>query len=261
MLTIRVLVEDSILSKQMCVGDHKVAVRLCRQRAPFLPVVSSLRPPASVILDVCTETLSHNLRRRLDVDLYNLALGIMLRVVTALGRSKIRLQHHWAYIWGALLSLIRFLTQYASDLSLLPQIKELICTPLTNLIALCLSTGDLFLPDASTYDDLLYKLIETSALTRFRDAFHLTTPPAEHAIHTLIAVSSHYHALIEERHGKRTHQSPTAVQAIIKQGYETLNIEARDEFGRWEPWREGAAKAELKKMIRTVVEDARLIVD
>ncbi|KAL9113287.1 MAG: hypothetical protein Q9227_002622 [Pyrenula ochraceoflavens] len=259
LLTIQVLFEDPSLAKQLCADDYRLAVRLCRQRAPFLPVVSSLRTPASAILDICTDALSHNLRRRLDVDLYGLALSIMLRVIVALSRSKTRLLHHWAFIWGSLLSLIRFLTQYSTDLSILPNIREMVCSPLTNLVALCLSTGDSFLPNTGTYDDLLYKLVETSVLTRFRDAFNLSK--SEHSVNTLISISSHYHSLIQESHGGRTHQSPAAIQTIIKHGYETLNIEERDEFARWEPWRENAWKTELKRMIRTVVEDARQVLE
>lgn len=260
LLTIRALVEDSLLGKQLCSNDHKLAVRLCRQRPPFLPVVSSLRTPTSVILDICTDTLSHNLRRRLDTELYGLVLGIIIRLIANLSRTKIRLQHHWPYLWGSLLSLIRFLTQYATDVSRLPNIKETICTPLCNLVALCLAAGDSFLPGTDAYDDLFYKLIETNtSLDKFRDAFGLNA--ADHSINTLISVSSHYHALLEERHGRKLHQSPAEVQNVIKQGYETLNIESRDDFSRWEKWREGSWKLELKRIIRTVVEDAKKVIE
>lgn len=260
LLTIRALAEDHLLSKQLSSNDSRLAARLCRQRPPFLPVVTSPRTPTSVILDICTDTLSHNLRRRLDTELYSLVLGIILRLIVSLSRTKTRLQHHWPYLWGSLLSLIRFLTQYAANLSHLPNVKEGVCTPLSNLVALCLSAGDSFLPGTDAYDDLFYKLIETNtSLDKFREAFDLNA--ADHSIRTLISISSHYHALLEERNGKRLHHSSAEVQSVIKQGYETLNIESRDDFGRWDIWRESSWKSELKRIIRTVVEDAKRVVE
>lgn len=283
MLTIQTLVEDPILVKRLFCDELKTSVRLCRQRPPHPPLITADRIPASVILDICADTISHNLRRRLDIPLHTLALGIILRTTTSLSNNKVRLAHHWSYVWGTLLSFLRFLTQYATDLTQLPNIRHEICTPLTDLIAFCLSTGDTFLPDPSSYDDLFYKLIETGSplLTKFRDAYYslpqtsTSTSPApsttssqprsDSSINILISVSTHYHDLLQAQHGgsRKTHQSPAAVQKVIKQGYETLNIEAGEDLGRWERWREGSGswKGELKRIVRTVVVDARRVVE
>jgi hypothetical protein len=271
-LTIQTLVEDPILVKRLASDELSIAVRLCRQKPPHPPLVTADRIPAAVILDICTDTVSHNLRRRLDIPLYSLALGIILRVTTYLSRNKVRLAHHWSYVWGTLLSFLRFLTQYATDLTHLPNIRHEICSPLADLIAFCLSTGDSFLPDPSSYDDLFYKLIETGSplLIKFRDAYYPPTPnistptsttPPDSSIKILISVSTHYHDLLQAQHGRKVHQSPTAVQKVIKQGYETLSIEAREDLGRWEKWREGSWKGELKRIVRTVVEDAKRVVE
>jgi len=263
LLTIRMVVEDPLLAKRLCSGDSKVVVRLCRQRPPHLPLVTSGRVPATAILDICTDILSHNLRKRLDVHLYGLALGIILRLVTYLEQSKTRLQHHWAYIWGSILSLMRFLTQYASDLKHLRGIRDDLCTTLANLAAFCLSKGDAFLPDPASYDDLFYKLIEAAdVLSKFKQAYY--DPNASEdllnkGVDALIRVSSYYHDLLKAHHGRKTHQSASAIQKVIKEGYETLDFEPDDGFGRWDRWRESSWKAELKKMIRTAVEDARLL--
>lgn len=263
LLSIRIMLEDPVLAKRICSGDSKLAIRLCRQRAPHLPLITSARVPATAVLDICTDTLSHNLRRRLDVHLYGLALGIMLRIVTYLEQNKLRLHHHWAYIWGSLLSLMRFLTQYADDLKHLRGIREDLCSTLAALTAFCLSTGDAFLPDPASYDDLFYKLIEANdLLPRFKQAYSDPSPRFEtmkRSMDALISVSSHYHELLKAQHGRKTHQSPAAVQKVIKEGYETLNLETDEGFGHWERWRESNGKAELKKMIRVVVEDARVL--
>lgn len=64
------MVEDQVLCKRMCDGENKLAVRLCRQRLPYLPMASGDRTPAAVILDIMIDALNHNLRRRLDFHLY-----------------------------------------------------------------------------------------------------------------------------------------------------------------------------------------------
>lgn len=263
LLSLRIIIEDPLLAKRICSSENKMAIRLCRQRPPYLPLITAARVPALAILDICTDTLIHNLRKRLDVQLYSLALGIILRVVTYLERSKIRLQHHWSYIWGSLLSLMKFLTQYAPDLKYLRGIRESLCAVLTNLAAFCLSKGDGFLPDPASYDDLFYKLIEANdTLDKFKQAYCDMGSPSDalnQSVKALISVSSHYHELLKAQHGKKTHQSPTAIQKVIKEGYDTLNLEADADFGHWEKWRENDWKPELKKMIRVSVEDARLL--
>ena len=263
LLSLRVMFEDSVLVKRLCSGELKGPVRLCRHRPPHLPLISAERIPASVMLDICTDTISHNLRRRLDVHLFSLALGLILRVVSHLGRNKVRLVHHWSYVWGTLLSLIKFLTQYSADLSHMSQLKEEVCLTLADTIAYCLSAGDSFLPDPGSYDDLFYKLIETGpTLAGFRDAYFApgTTGQAR-SINVLISVSSHYRDLLQAQHGKKVHQSPATVQDVIRQGYETLDIDSYDELWQWEKWREITWKAELKRITRTAVEDARKVAE
>jgi hypothetical protein len=263
LLCIRNMVEDGIMVKKMCSADSRMVFRLCRQRAPHLPLVTSARIPAAAILDVCTDILSHNLRKRLDVHLYSLALGIVLRIITHLEQTKTRLQHHWAFIWGSLLSLMRFLTQYADDLKHLRDIRNDLCAPLAGLAAFCLCKGDGFLPDPANFDDFFYKLIEANdVLHKFKEAYSEQGSHSDRlskSVAALISVSSHYHELLKAQHGKKTHQSPTAIEKVIKEGYETLNLEANEGFGQWERWRESNWKSEMKKMIRVAVEDSKTL--
>lgn len=70
LFTLRILVEDPTLSKRICSEDGKRKVRICRQRQPFLPLVSGDRVLATVIFDMMIDTITHNLRRRLDVNIY-----------------------------------------------------------------------------------------------------------------------------------------------------------------------------------------------
>jgi hypothetical protein len=67
---LHILIEDQLLVKRLCNDENKLSVRLCRQRQPYLPLVRTDRVPAAVILDLMVDGINHNLRRRLDVELY-----------------------------------------------------------------------------------------------------------------------------------------------------------------------------------------------
>ncbi|KAL1998273.1 hypothetical protein VTN02DRAFT_6494 [Thermoascus thermophilus] len=74
LFTLRILVEDPVLCKRICSDENKRAVRLCRQRQPYLPLVHGERVLATVIFDIMIDAIAHNLRRRLDVGLYRSVL-------------------------------------------------------------------------------------------------------------------------------------------------------------------------------------------
>lgn len=72
----------------------------------------------------------------------------------------------------------------------------------------------------------------------------------------LIGVSKHYSDLIasEKKSGKNL--SPREVSRIIKEGYETLSIQAKEGLDHWDKYREADHKVILKKIVRVVVVDA-----
>ncbi|QQK45750.1 UPF0588 membrane protein [Penicillium digitatum] len=224
LFTLRILVEDPTICKQICSEKVKRKVRICRQKQPYLPVVSGDRVLATVIFDIVIDTITHNLRRRLDVNIYSLTIAITLRLLTYLSKNKIRLTYHWSELWRTLLSLMRFLTTYASDLTSNPKIHTL-TTSLADLIAFCVSGGDTFLPDPASYDDLFYKLVETGPIiSKFRHAYSLSrssnaaagvsaskAPDAisqnelsSAAIDTLQSVSTHFYTLLFHSEGAET---------------------------------------------------------
>lgn len=206
--------------------------------------------------------MNHNLRRRLDVDLYILSIGIIIRLISHLSRSRTRLNYHWSELFRSLLTLIRFLTSYTVDLKGLTNI-EILLDDLVSLIALSLSAGEAFLPSPAAYDDLFYKLVETGdILTKFRDNYDLAERPTS-SIDTLISVSTHYKQLLADgannRRGK--HLTSAQVSGVIKQGYETLSIQAKEGLDSWEKYREADQRTLLKKMARATVADVKLLIN
>lgn len=103
---LQIVIEDPALAKRICSEESKTPVRLCRQRQPYLPVVRTERVLAAYILDIMIDGINHNLRRRLDTeyymydlnsicrgtgaDLLSLCLGVILRIISFLARSRIR---------------------------------------------------------------------------------------------------------------------------------------------------------------------------
>ncbi|KAN0112760.1 DUF1741 domain containing protein [Hyaloscypha variabilis] len=261
LLILRLLIEDQILCKRICSDEGKVTVRLCRQRSPYLPIVRGDRVYASSMLDTMIDGINHNLRRRLDVELYILCVGTILRVISHLSRSRTRLNYHWPELFRSLLSLVRFLNTYAADLKSLSHIDVLL-DDLVNLIALSLSAGEAFLPNPTTYDDLFYKLVEMGeVLVKFRENYDLGKRPTN-SIDTLISVSEHYNQLLEDgasgRRGK--HLTSAQVAGVIKQGYETLSIQAKEGLDSWDKYREADKRVFLKKMARAAVADVKRLI-
>ncbi|KAJ5441104.1 hypothetical protein N7491_003510 [Penicillium cf. griseofulvum] len=208
LFTLRILVEDPTICKHICSEDAK------RKSAGD-------RILATVIFDIAIDTITHNLRRRLDVNIYSHTIAITLRLLTYLSKNKIRLTYHWSELWRTLLSLMRFLTTYASDLTSNPKIQTL-TTSLADLIAFCVSGGDTFLPDPASYDDLFYKLVETGPIIfKFRNAYALsrsntavagvsaskaTDTISQNELHsaaidTLQSVSTHFYTLLFHSEG------------------------------------------------------------
>jgi hypothetical protein len=258
---LQILIEDQALAKRMCSDESKIMVRLCRQRQPFLPLTKGERPAASTILDIMMDGINHNLRRRLDVQFYMLCLGVVLRIVSFLGRSRLKFSYHWSELWRSLLSFTRFLTTYASDIKSLPNYNKVI-DALVDLIAFSLSAGEAFLPDAQSYDDLFYKLVETGdILNTFRTTYNLQKSPE---MELLVGVSTHYNQLLTEKMSKggrgNKSLSPKEVQGIIKQGYDTLNVSAREGLDQFERWREADWRVGLKRCARVVVDDGKVLV-
>ncbi|KAK5073192.1 hypothetical protein LTR64_000399 [Lithohypha guttulata] len=284
LFTIRLLVEDSVLAKRLSSTDLKITVRLARQRPPHLPYLTTPRPPTCVVLDILTDTLSHNLRKRLNIPLYSTTLTILHAILTQLSSNRNRLTHHWSYIWLSLISLLRFMTTYSTDLiqsARLTDLQSNIILPLTSILTFSLLRGDNFLPDPPSYDDLFYKLLESSeTLEKFKSAYEIAKLPTSdklrRATDALISISGHYQNLLSSSK-KKVHLSPREIQKLIGEGHETLgdvvdnisttgSVKGRggvtagaEEFGHYEKWRESAWKVEIKKIIRTVVEDARML--
>ncbi|MCJ1315581.1 hypothetical protein MMC15_000901 [Xylographa vitiligo] len=258
--TLRILLEDVLLCKRLCQSTPLLSVRLCRQRPPFLPPTPHPRPPAAHILDLAADALTHNLRRRLDTDLYAGSLALVHRLFCCLAQNRTPLAYHWPVLWQALLSLLRFLTTYAADLAAQLSDPHVLLTPLLRVLGLALLSGSAFLPDAPAYDDLVYKLVENSAvLDKLQAAYALGE---DSPVQVLRHVAAYYHGLLQTERGKGRvgkDLSPREVGRVIRGGYEGLVLPSGEGMGleSWEGYREGEERGWVKRAGRVAVEDVR----
>lgn len=255
LLVFLILVEDPTTAKLL--SETSAPVRLCRQRPPLLPAISGERTYATAIIDLLTDGINHNLRKKLDTNFYLQSLIVLSRLLTYLAKTRTKLTYHWSELWRSLLSFVRFLTAYEEDVRRLSRATEVVHA-LMDVLIIALTGGENFLPDAAAYDDLFYKLVESGeVLVKLRDTYSIATESERSPINTLISVSQHYKEMIESQRSKKQHLSPREVNKIIKQGYETLSFDVKDEADQAAAkYREVQYKTELKRIARVVVADA-----
>ncbi|KAL9124644.1 MAG: hypothetical protein Q9217_006040 [Psora testacea] len=277
LLILRIVIEDLVLCKSLCDSEATISVRLCRQRQPFLPATPKPRPPVAHLLDILIDTINHNLRRNLDLQLYISTIGLMHRLLSYLTFTRTRLSYHWSLLWQALLSFLRFLTTYASNFTIEnPELPHLL-KPFLATLVLAVIMGESFLPDPAAYDDLFYKLVEAGDfLSRFKTTFAVQITqahemvgkqpistingPTTALIDVLIQVSAHYYDLVQaERDRGRlgNNPSPREVSKIIRQGYDTLSLPTIEGLDRWDRFREAEERGMLKRAARVAVEDTK----
>ena len=211
------------------------------------------------MLDMLVDGINHNLRKRLDVDLYIMFLEPLFRIFSYLSVSRLRLAYHWAELWKSLLAFLRFLNTYSVDLRRLYGTDAMV-DQLVNVLALALSTGEAFLPDEKSYDDLFYKIFESGEmLTKFRDAYDVPKRAAAANMDMLVSVWTHYKSMLEEKKGRANRHSAKDISRLIKEGYDTLSIQSREGMDQWTRYREADYRNLTKKVTRTAVQDMRTL--
>lgn len=81
LLVLRILLEDQASCKHLTSEENKRRIRLCRQRQPHLPIVRNSRILITAIMDTVVDGINHNLKKKLDVDLY-----MLVHTITPAGR-------------------------------------------------------------------------------------------------------------------------------------------------------------------------------
>ena len=155
---------------------------------------------------------------------------------------------------------MRFLDSYASSLRGTSGIETLVDS-VCSILAFALTEGESFLPDAKSYNDLLYKIFESwEALQKLSQAFEVSKRPSAGAIETFSQVASHYDKIVQEHTAKgNKHLSPREVDRLIKQSSDKLSFAVKSPFDRWIVYREVDYRNILKRITRVAVQDTKAL--
>ena len=123
-------------------------------------------------------------------ELYELALGVVLRVLCHQKRCRLRLTMcPWRDLWAALIALLKFL--HGSDTSLIRKFDVFaLATHAVNILNLFITFGDTFLPSPQSYDDLYYEIIRMYHVFDNLHAMGTTT------VNTTTSITKFYHKKI-----------------------------------------------------------------
>lgn len=178
------------------------AIRLCRQRQPLLSTPSPSRPPLCALLDCCTLWLRHNLHKRLEVHTYITCISTCYRAIWYLQKVRKRLDYRWPELWSALLGLLAFLCNRASNVAVASGMQRLI-QETVHLLDLVLCKAEVIVLAPDDIHTLVYELVRSSNVlqghTLLLQSFgqdgpksSLRSDAASKALRHLLSVASYY---------------------------------------------------------------------
>ncbi|CAG8599254.1 9681_t:CDS:10 [Acaulospora morrowiae] len=277
LLILTILLEDEMFNENICDERKIYCVRLCRQRAPILASIKTPCPLACTILDISIGFINHNMKKRLATDLFSLALRIIYRILCHLKKSRIRLNYHWTELWNSLTGLLKFILSnndyFNQDRS---SINEVLISAI-NILNICITFGDSFLPDPAAYDNLFYEIVRTdevfknlheilydqdsnenlenSKKSASQKSFASSDPDI---LTNIITVCEHFHLKIEawKLSNNVKFLLPEQVLAIINKNYESLELSTFEKVDLYVRYSENPYYVSfLRHVLRVIVED------
>ncbi|KAF9345007.1 hypothetical protein BGX26_003647 [Mortierella sp. AD094] len=144
-----------------------VSVRLCRQRQPVLPMVKQARPMAAALLDVILGFLKHNMKKKLQIDCFRIAVAILFSLASRFKSLRVRLPYHWVEVWNTLQGLVKFLQSNAKVFEHHHDARDLVAETV-DLVNYFVTYGDLIMPDPASLYALYYEIVR-SGIEPFTD--------------------------------------------------------------------------------------------
>ncbi|KAI7817659.1 hypothetical protein BC939DRAFT_465180 [Gamsiella multidivaricata] len=140
--------------------NSMVTVRLCRQRQPVLPKVKQARPMAAVLLDVILGFLKHNMKKKMQIDCFRIAIAIIFSLTSRFKALRVRLPYHWVEMWNTLQGVVKFLQSNGKILQNHPDARDLVAETI-DLVNYCVTFGDLIMPDPASLYALYYEIVRS----------------------------------------------------------------------------------------------------
>ncbi|KAF9899048.1 hypothetical protein BX616_003335 [Lobosporangium transversale] len=153
-------------------------VRLCRQRQPVLPKIKQARPMGAVLLDVILGFLKHNMKKKMQIDCFRIAIAVIFSVASRFKSLRVRLPYHWVEMWNTLLGLVKFLQSNSKVLQNNSEARDLIAETI-DLVNYFVTFGDLIMPDPASLYALYYEIVRSGIdpFTELTSQFSISVQP------------------------------------------------------------------------------------
>lgn len=210
----------------------------------------SPQPLVAILLDLLVEFIVSHKMKKLPLELYMLAIGIIHRLLVYQKRCRVRINYKWIDLWESLTSLIKYLIQNESTLTKKMNIFDL-CLRIVNILNFFITYGDTFLPTPGSYDELYYELIRNSDIFTNLDAmclryetmdneFKENAQKLNNSLINIRAISKHFEPKIKEWLASQHLSTPSEEQIldVVKANYGSLLLKLHDSLEQYERYSE-----------------------
>ncbi|XP_047531242.1 armadillo-like helical domain-containing protein 3 isoform X2 [Vanessa atalanta] len=271
-ITLTCIVEEQFANSIM--HDQNLTFKVQLYRLPMrhrkiVPEEPPSQPLASTLIELLVEFMMCHLLKKFPGALYELCVGVLLRLLSYQKRCRVRLARDWRPLWAALIALLKFLV--AHEAALLRRHNVFVMAQqVVNIFNLFITFGDTFLPTPSSYDQLYYELIRMHQVfdNLFYMALRYSTAAGEYKAEALRlanclvnvrAIIQHFSPKIEAWLASQSLSTPTEDQIleVVRKNYDSLILKLQEGLEAYERYDERAQRALLLRLARAAAAAAR----
>ncbi|XP_047531241.1 armadillo-like helical domain-containing protein 3 isoform X1 [Vanessa atalanta] len=280
-ITLTCIVEEQFANSIM--HDQNLTFKVQLYRLPMrhrkiVPEEPPSQPLASTLIELLVEFMMCHLLKKFPGALYELCVGVLLRLLSYQKRCRVRLARDWRPLWAALIALLKFLV--AHEAALLRRHNVFVMAQqVVNIFNLFITFGDTFLPTPSSYDQLYYELIRMHQVfdNLFYMALRYSTAAGEYKAEALRlanclvnvrAIIQHFSPKIEAWLASQSLSTPTEDQnttrrhgrqilEVVRKNYDSLILKLQEGLEAYERYDERAQRALLLRLARAAAAAAR----
>ncbi|KAJ0183259.1 hypothetical protein K1T71_001235 [Dendrolimus kikuchii] len=264
-ITLTCIVEEQFANSIM--HDQNLTFKVQLYRLPMrhrkiVPEEPPSQPLASTLIDLLVEFIMCHLLKKFPGELYQLCIGVLLRLLSYQKRCRVRLARDWQPLWAALIALLKFLVTNESTLLRRHNIF-IMAQQVVNIFNLFITFGDTFLPTPASYDQLYYELIRMHQVfdNLFYMALRYSTGDGEFKAEALRlanclvnvrAIIQHFSPKIDAWLASQNLSTPTEDQIleVVRKNYDSLILKLQEGLESYERYSERAHRPLLSKVVQ-----------
>lgn len=219
------------------------------------------QPLASTLIDLLVEFIMCHLLKKFPGELYQLCVGVLLRLLSYQKRCRVRLSRDWRPLWAALIALLKFLVTNESALLKRHNIF-IMAQQVVNIFNLFITFGDTFLPTPASYDQLYYELIRMHQVfdNLFYMALRYSTSDGEfkqealrlaNCLVNVRAIIQHFSTKIDAWLASQNLSTPTEDQIleVVRKNYDSLILKLQEGLESYERYSEREYRPLLSRLV------------